>query len=51
VQFQNIAGTELDNFRDGKGETVLWPNEYKNGDAILPIPTSSTDRSSRHGRA
>ncbi len=36
VQFQNIAGTELDNFRDGKGETVLWPNEYKNGDAILP---------------
>jgi branched-chain amino acid transport system substrate-binding protein len=36
VQFQNITGTELDNFRDGKGETVLWPNEYKNGDPILP---------------
>jgi len=36
VQFQNITGTDVDNFRDGKGETVLWPSEYKNGDPILP---------------
>ena len=36
VQFQNIAGTDVDNFRDGKGETVLWPEQYKNGDPILP---------------
>jgi branched-chain amino acid transport system substrate-binding protein len=36
VQFQNIAGTDVDNFRDGKGETVLWPDQYKNGDPILP---------------
>ncbi|HTZ34680.1 MAG TPA: amino acid ABC transporter substrate-binding protein [Stellaceae bacterium] len=36
IQFQNIAGTEVDNFRDGKGETVLWPDQYKNGDPILP---------------
>ena len=36
IQFQNIAGTDVDNFRDGKGETVLWPDQYKNGDAILP---------------
>jgi branched-chain amino acid transport system substrate-binding protein len=36
VQFQNITGTDVDNFRDGKGETVLWPDEYKNGDPILP---------------
>jgi branched-chain amino acid transport system substrate-binding protein len=36
IQFQNIAGTEVDNFRDGKGETVLWPDAYKNGDPILP---------------
>ena len=36
VQFQNISGTDLDNFRDGKGETVLWPSDYKNGDPILP---------------
>ncbi|MBV9551311.1 MAG: ABC transporter substrate-binding protein, partial [Alphaproteobacteria bacterium] len=36
VQFQNISGTSVDDFRDGKGETVLWPAQYKNGDAILP---------------
>jgi branched-chain amino acid transport system substrate-binding protein len=36
VQFQNITGNSVDDFRDGKGETVLWPDEYKNGDVILP---------------
>lgn len=36
VQFQNIKGTSVDDFRDGKGETVIWPDEYKAGDVILP---------------
>ena len=36
VQFQDIAGTSVDDFRDGKGETVLWPEEYKAGDVVLP---------------
>jgi branched-chain amino acid transport system substrate-binding protein len=36
VQFQNIAGTSVDDFRNGKGETVLGPAEYKNGDPIMP---------------
>ncbi len=36
VQFQNITGTKLDDFRNGKGETVLWPDQYKAGDPILP---------------
>jgi len=36
VQFQNIAGTSIDDFRDGKGEVVLWPNEYKAGEPVLP---------------
>jgi hypothetical protein len=36
IQFQNIAGTSVDDFRDGKGETVLWPDRYKAGDPILP---------------
>src|ERR1700723_3335653 len=36
IQFQNIASTNVDDFRDGRGETVLWPDQYKNGDAILP---------------
>src|ERR1700687_692118 len=36
VQFQNISGTSLDDFRDGKGEVVVWPEQYKAGDPILP---------------
>ena len=36
VQFQGIAGTSVDDFRDGKGEVVLWPDEYKAGEPILP---------------
>jgi branched-chain amino acid transport system substrate-binding protein len=36
VQFQNITGTSIDDFRDGKGEVVLWPEQYKAGDPILP---------------
>ena len=36
VQFQNITGTSVDDFRGGKGEIVVWPEEYKAGDVILP---------------
>ena len=36
IQFQGIAGTSVVDFRDGKGEVVLWPDEYKAGEAILP---------------
>jgi branched-chain amino acid transport system substrate-binding protein len=36
VQFQGIAGTSVDDFRDGKGEVVLWPDQYKVGEPILP---------------
>ena len=36
VQFQNIAGTSVDGFRDGKGEVVLWPGQCKAGEPDLP---------------
>ncbi len=36
IQFQNIDNTSVDSFRDGKGETVLWPDQYKAGDPVLP---------------
>jgi hypothetical protein len=36
VQFQNISNTSVDYFRDGKGETGIWPNRYKPGDVFLP---------------
>jgi len=36
VQFQNITGTSIDDFRDGKGEVVIWPDQYKAGEPMLP---------------
>jgi hypothetical protein len=36
VQFQNISDTSVDALRDGKAETVIWPDRYKAGDVILP---------------
>jgi branched-chain amino acid transport system substrate-binding protein len=36
VQFRDITGTSLDQFRDGKGEIVVGPEEYKADDVILP---------------
>jgi branched-chain amino acid transport system substrate-binding protein len=36
IQFQNITSNNVDDFRDGKGETVLWPDQYKAGEPILP---------------
>jgi branched-chain amino acid transport system substrate-binding protein len=36
VQFQGITGTSVDDFRDGKGEVVLWPDQFKAGEVKLP---------------
>ena len=36
TQFQNVAANNLDQFRDGKVQPILWPPEYKTGDMIYP---------------
>ncbi len=36
VQFRDITGNTIDQFRDGKGEFVVGPDEYKATEAILP---------------
>jgi branched-chain amino acid transport system substrate-binding protein len=41
VQFQNIKGTSVDDFRDGKGEVVVGPDQYKAGDVILPYSSNN----------
>jgi branched-chain amino acid transport system substrate-binding protein len=40
VQFQGIKGTSVDDFRDGKGEVVVWPDQYKAGDVVLPFTSA-----------
>jgi branched-chain amino acid transport system substrate-binding protein len=36
TQFQHVRGNDLDQFRDGAKEVVLWPPESKSGDIIYP---------------
>src|SRR6185503_8176512 len=36
TQFQNIAPTNVDQFRKGDHQPILWPPEYKSGDMIYP---------------
>jgi hypothetical protein len=36
VQFQNIAGSGIDQFNTTKTEVVLSPPEYKTGEVLAP---------------
>ena len=36
TQFQNIQPNNLDQFRDGSKQPILWPLEYKSGEMIYP---------------
>jgi branched-chain amino acid transport system substrate-binding protein len=36
TQFQNVAANDLDQFRTGKVQPVLWPPKYKTGNIIYP---------------
>ena len=36
TQFQNVKPNDVDQFRDGSHEPILWPPEYKSGDIIWP---------------
>jgi branched-chain amino acid transport system substrate-binding protein len=36
TQFQNVAANNLDQFRNGSVQPVLWPPQYKTGQIIYP---------------
>jgi branched-chain amino acid transport system substrate-binding protein len=36
VQFQDVKGNDVDQFRDPKTEVILWPTKYKTGNIIYP---------------
>ncbi|MEW6450149.1 MAG: amino acid ABC transporter substrate-binding protein [Pseudomonadota bacterium] len=36
TQFQNVQPNNLDQFRDGSKQIILWPQEYKSGEMIYP---------------
>ncbi len=36
VQYQHLAGNDIDEFKDGKNPIIVWPAKYKDGDVIYP---------------
>ena len=36
TQFQNVAAGNIDQFRDGSVQPILWPPQYKTGEMIYP---------------
>ncbi|HEY1362855.1 MAG TPA: amino acid ABC transporter substrate-binding protein [Xanthobacteraceae bacterium] len=36
TQFQNVAGNDVEQFRDGSRQVILWPRESKTGEIIYP---------------
>jgi branched-chain amino acid transport system substrate-binding protein len=36
TQFQNVAAGNIDQFRDGSVQPILWPPQYKSGTMIYP---------------
>lgn len=36
TQFQNVVPNNLDQFRNGEKQPILWPPEYKSGNMIYP---------------
>jgi branched-chain amino acid transport system substrate-binding protein len=40
IQFQNIKGNSVDDFRDLSTEAILYPPQYKSGNLIYPYEKS-----------
>jgi branched-chain amino acid transport system substrate-binding protein len=36
VQYQHLAGNDIDQFKDGKNPIIVWPARYKDGDVLYP---------------
>ena len=36
TQFQNVQPNDLNQFRDGSKQPILWPPEFKSGEMIYP---------------
>ena len=36
VQYQHLTGNSLEQFTTGAQPVILWPAEYKTGDALYP---------------
>jgi branched-chain amino acid transport system substrate-binding protein len=44
TQFQNVAPSNLEQFRNADHQVILWPDEYKTGTMIYPYAEAKKDR-------
>ena len=42
VQYQHVAGNDIDQFRDAKNPIIVWPAKFKDGDVIYPYDAART---------
>jgi branched-chain amino acid transport system substrate-binding protein len=42
VQFQNVKGNDVEQFKDPKVEVVLYPPALKNGTLVSPYPPTKS---------
>ena len=42
TQFQNVTPNDLEQFRDGSKQIILWPREYKTGEIVYPYAKAKT---------
>jgi branched-chain amino acid transport system substrate-binding protein len=42
TQFQKVAPNDLEQFRDGSKQIILWPPEYRTGDIVYPYSKAKT---------
>jgi branched-chain amino acid transport system substrate-binding protein len=40
TQFQNVKANDLEQFRDGSKQPVLWPEKYKTGSIVYPYASA-----------
>jgi len=40
VQFQGIVGADIEQFRDGSRQTIVWPPEFASGQLQFPYAQS-----------
>jgi branched-chain amino acid transport system substrate-binding protein len=36
IQFQNIKGSDVEQFRQAGKQVVIWPDQFKSGNLIYP---------------
>ncbi|HKN09556.1 MAG TPA: branched-chain amino acid ABC transporter substrate-binding protein, partial [Pseudomonadota bacterium] len=42
TQFQNVAANDVEQFRNGSKQVILWPPDVRTGDIIYPYAKAKT---------